>query len=60
MKFTQQWTARRYEPDGALFPAFPAAVPGNLQYDWAQANGLTDLQYGTNVRQLGETRTVYF
>ncbi len=57
MKFTQQWTARRYEPDGALFPAFPAAVPGNLQYDWAQANGLTNLQYGTNVRQLEATET---
>ena len=51
MKYAQSWTARRWDPNGQTqYAAFPAEVPGNVQYDYAQSIGLTDLQYGSNVR----------
>lgn len=49
MKFEQQWTAcGKTENTSEYGKEFPASVPGNVQYDYAVANGISDYFYGVN------------
>ena len=47
MVFQQLWTGAAVV-DGVYGEAFPATVPGNIQNDYAQANGWGDLNYMDN------------
>lgn len=52
MKFTQTWQARLLDSNlNEKSDFFPAEVPGNVQYDYAQYAGWEDFQYGCNVKQ---------
>jgi beta-mannosidase len=46
MKFLQRWEGRSLSENRDSF--FPAKVPGNIQKDYADANGFYDVQYSTN------------
>ena len=50
MIYHQTWTGYRIA-DGIRGDGFPARVPGNIQYDYAVANGWADVMYGGNCRQ---------
>ncbi len=50
MIYHQTWTGYRIA-DGIRGDGFPARVPGNIQYDYAVANGWADVMYGSNCRQ---------
>ena len=49
MIFKQSWQGVRLGAQGE--EVFPASVPGNIQYDYAEANGFGDVMYGENVRR---------
>ena len=49
MKFDQNWLGARLSVCGE--ETYPASVPGNIQYDYAEANGFGDVMYGENVRR---------
>jgi len=50
MRFEQQWLAQGKAPDAAQYePLFRAQVPGNLQWDHAQAYGLENFSFGDGV-----------
>ena len=50
MIFTQQWRGYRIE-NGIRGAAFPARVPGNIQYDYAVAHNFADVMYADGCRQ---------
>ncbi len=50
MKYLQQWTGYRIS-GGVRGAGFPASVPGNIQYDYAQAHGFSDICFGDGCRQ---------
>ena len=60
MKFYQEWMACIH--DETMAPAyFPAAVPGNVQKDFARHMGwLEDLQFATNIKQLEPYRNCWW
>ena len=60
MRFEQNWKAR--VPDGEnKSEFFPAAVPGNVQRDYAEFKGiLNDLQFSVNVKRLEETEGFFW
>jgi beta-mannosidase len=49
MKFYQSWMGRSCHPERNAW--FPATVPGNIQKDYAVANGFADVQYADNYKQ---------
>ena len=49
MIFYQNWLGARLHPGGE--EVFPASVPGNIQYDYAEAKGFGDVMYGENARR---------
>ena len=49
MRFEQKWTASRLVK-GVVESTFPAAVPGNVQKDYAAAMGWGDLSWMTNAK----------
>lgn len=52
MRYNLEWSASQYDPEQKItYPAFTAEVPGNVQYDYAAANGFGDIQFGDNVKQ---------
>ncbi len=59
MKFYQQWMGGRFDPEGkTAYPQFPVAVPGNIQYEYAQSIGIENLDrlfYANTVAKLEET-----
>ena len=50
MIFTQQWMGYRIE-NGIRGEAFPASVPGNIQYDYGVSQGFSDVMYAGGCRQ---------
>jgi len=51
MKFEQTWEGCLV-PDTGAKEWFPCEVPGNIQYDYAKANGFADtLMYGTTAKR---------
>lgn len=58
MKYRQNWTVRRYDPEGREeYEAFEAEVPGNIQYDYIKHIGLEDYMYSNRLKALEETET---
>ena len=56
MKFHQNWSVCSRKPGEADFSeAFPAQVPGNVQWDYARAKGLENYSYDTNVEAFRQT-----
>ncbi len=49
MIFEQNWLGARLS--AGCEETFPASVPGNIQYDYAEAKGFGDVMYGENVRR---------
>lgn len=49
MKFYQNFEGRNCNPERNAW--FPATVPGNIQKDYADANGFSDVQYADNYKQ---------
>ena len=47
MRYNQNWTGIAINEDGKRFE-FLATVPGNIQYDFAKAKDLGDMNYGIN------------
>ena len=54
MKYTQKWYAEVTDEAGKTH-TFPATVPGNIQKDYADYIGITDIMYANNVSALEKT-----
>ena len=61
MQFNQKWMAARFDPtESGKYDFFPAEVPGNVQYDYAKANGFGDFVFADNVKIFKETEDFYW